>query len=291
VRSIFVIAVSIGVSGCSIHPLPNDVTRDTTLSIVQKIRCEARDAIRTQLSVLLLESSSPPTQAIGRELAAEARDLDQIYVRDIDPASLARMKRFYQVGIGYSFEFTIEESNLGSGSSTFTFPFTGGTFSVGVQAGEDRARRNIRTFTIIDTVKELAESTFCHLGEPVAENYKYPITGTIGINEMFATFYGLVRDTRKLDASGKSPAFSDQLTFTTRIAGTVNPKVVLAPVVKDLRLTDASVNLGAERRDQHQVIVAIKLPDKFDQLGLKKSIADEIQNLRVLDAYRSRDRL
>jgi hypothetical protein len=32
-------------AGCAIHPLPDDVTRETTHSIVQKIRCEAKRGI------------------------------------------------------------------------------------------------------------------------------------------------------------------------------------------------------------------------------------------------------
>ena len=32
-------------AGCAIHPLPDDVTRETTHSIVQKIRCEAQRAV------------------------------------------------------------------------------------------------------------------------------------------------------------------------------------------------------------------------------------------------------
>src|ERR1700747_2266444 len=31
--------------GCSMHPLPNDVTRTTTYDIVQEIRCEAKAAV------------------------------------------------------------------------------------------------------------------------------------------------------------------------------------------------------------------------------------------------------
>lgn len=31
--------------GCSAHPLPEDVTRSTTVEIVQRIRCEAKQAI------------------------------------------------------------------------------------------------------------------------------------------------------------------------------------------------------------------------------------------------------
>ncbi len=31
--------------GCSIHPLPDDVSRKTTYDIVEKIRCEAKAAV------------------------------------------------------------------------------------------------------------------------------------------------------------------------------------------------------------------------------------------------------
>jgi hypothetical protein len=36
------------VAGCAIHPLPDDVTRETTHSIVQKIRCEAQRGVLEQ---------------------------------------------------------------------------------------------------------------------------------------------------------------------------------------------------------------------------------------------------
>ena len=47
------LALSMTVAGCSNHPLPKDVTRDTTFSIVEKIRCETRDALVEQIKIEL----------------------------------------------------------------------------------------------------------------------------------------------------------------------------------------------------------------------------------------------
>jgi hypothetical protein len=42
IRSLVFAALAPFVAGCAIHPLPDDVTRETTYSIVQKVRCEAQ---------------------------------------------------------------------------------------------------------------------------------------------------------------------------------------------------------------------------------------------------------
>src|SRR4051812_33466181 len=90
-RSLFVLLLSASwLAGCAIHPLPQDVTWDTTYRIVQKIRCEARDAL-TALAVRgLRESTYPPTLALADRL--EARELlvtdlfdNPKYRRDVDP--------------------------------------------------------------------------------------------------------------------------------------------------------------------------------------------------------------
>lgn len=45
IQPLTTLLVAFGITGCSIHPLPDDVTRKTTYDIVQQIRCEARRAI------------------------------------------------------------------------------------------------------------------------------------------------------------------------------------------------------------------------------------------------------
>lgn len=45
VRSALVFGLLPLLIGCSIHPLPDDVSRKTTYDIVEKIRCEAKAAV------------------------------------------------------------------------------------------------------------------------------------------------------------------------------------------------------------------------------------------------------
>ena len=45
-REILLGCFALGFAGCSIHPLPDDVTRLATRQIVHHIRCEARTAIK-----------------------------------------------------------------------------------------------------------------------------------------------------------------------------------------------------------------------------------------------------
>jgi hypothetical protein len=44
-RSLLAIGISVILGGCAIHPLPENVTGVKTTRIVDRIRCEARDAV------------------------------------------------------------------------------------------------------------------------------------------------------------------------------------------------------------------------------------------------------
>ena len=110
--------LAIGASGCSIHPLPDDVTRDSTADIVSKIRCEAKKAISDH----------------------------------------AADRKFNATAIGYNFEFTITEDNNASGNATFTLPFTDGRFTLKIGAGEDKQRIGERNFLIVENFEELRQA-------------------------------------------------------------------------------------------------------------------------------------
>src|SRR5262245_65512090 len=44
-RQLLVVCLAPFALGCSIHPLPDDVTRSATNAIVQQVRCEAKAAV------------------------------------------------------------------------------------------------------------------------------------------------------------------------------------------------------------------------------------------------------
>ena len=93
--------------GCSIHPLPDDVSRKTTYDIVEKIRCEAKAAVESSLA---------------REFNGQG----------IKGATIV-----------YQFTFNINEQNDASAGFTLFNPFANGTFNVTANGGSNRVRTAI----------------------------------------------------------------------------------------------------------------------------------------------------
>ena len=111
-----VLSFSFAVAGCSVHPLPDDVTRVSTYDIVDRIRCEARQAI-----------------------------LD--YASD---------KMFETAEIGYEFQFQISENNAANLTNLgFRYPFDGGIFNLSLNAGTTKNRVGDRNFRIVENFAAL----------------------------------------------------------------------------------------------------------------------------------------
>jgi hypothetical protein len=182
--------------------------------------------------------------------------------------------------IGYSFRFTITEGDNGSASGLFQFPFSpNGTFSLGVSAGEDKKRKNDRSFDLVeDFAQLLADRTL--ICSPEGKNWIYPITGEIGLREVVETYARLsgLKIFSKPSSSGSSGGggsggggssggtskardiyeFTDDLTFTTTFNASVSPTLQLKPVPRDFKLINASGVFGGTRQDIHNVTVALK---------------------------------
>src|SRR5947209_1020231 len=89
-----VIGFAVPLAACAIHPLPEHVTGQPTYHIVQKIRCEAREALIDLALRALRESTNPRTLALA-DLYETQKDKDKvsiidlfanpIYKRDVDP--------------------------------------------------------------------------------------------------------------------------------------------------------------------------------------------------------------
>jgi len=193
-------------------------------------------------------------------------------------------------GIGYDFSFTMtENNNIGAGAS-FEFPFLSkfGTFSTDIAAGRDRKRETERKFIIAETFEELERLPACFGND--RENRTYPITGRIGLDEVVRTYFALDRDGTELRS------FSDQVAFTTTIGGSIKPRVELNPLAGQLRLTETSGSLVANRTDVHKVriIIAQKLDQLDEQLGGggggggKKSRGSEVKERIIQELYQQR---
>jgi hypothetical protein len=238
----------VGISGCTIHPIPYDVPGYRTLDIVKQIRCEAKRAV------------------------------DKYYPKKPGALSVAQQRALYEkMNIGYKFTFTITENNKVGAGAGFRLPLSNGTFTLGIAGGSDRQRLGERDFTIINSFKSAMDEKACTI-EAKGENSTYPITGVIGLEEVIRTFLELqalgigklppvdfgaapppaaAKPKKKETADGKTEEFVETFEFTTTIRGSLNPEVELRPVGSGFALGDAVGTLSADRTDKHSVVITL----------------------------------
>jgi hypothetical protein len=212
-----ILAEMIALTGCSVHPLPEDYSRKGTFDIVRAIRCEARQAI--------LDHAPEPLFA---------------------PAVL-----------GLEFTFKITENDTGNLSSLeFSRVFSSGSLTLPFNASASKDRSSDRNFKIVESFRQLKNAR-CGDYVPEGKNLAYPITGSIGLAEVVDTYARLERMTNLAAPAGTDiPTFADSLSFTTTLSTGVTPHLVLTPV-RHFRLTDANLGLSAQRVDTHNVTLAI----------------------------------
>jgi hypothetical protein len=268
------VAAAFFAAGCSIHPLPEDVTGVSTYHIVRQIRCEARDTLRRIVIKWL--------HRLGDHGLSQAEQLAQQY--ENEPASIngfhynlfrgpalaevrSAAKLFYDAGLAYNFDLTMTEDNNLSTDVSFLKPLTNLQFTLGIHGGANRTRTNERTFTATDTFSGLLTKVtepYCE-GKVVGPNYIYPITGRIGIDRIIADFIdltlfaNLAGGDAKPGVGGSPPTMADKLTFTTAVTASATPAITFTPVTDAFQLASASVTGLADRTDVHQVTVGVAI--------------------------------
>ena len=293
-RLISVLLAGAIVSSCALRPLPVDYSTKTTLEIVDHIRCEALGAIIIQVARRLEDAGTSDALAFASELRAR---VESGYLvageKDVAKATrlleeagaddeVERVVRFEKYVIAYDYVFDISEKNNFGGDATFSLPFTNGTFSIKSAASADRTRAARRSFKLADSFQvylELAESGQCANHDDRA-NMEYPITGEIGLSEVFITYFNL-EDTR-----GGVEDFTDRLMFTTKLDASLTPSVTLTPVSDEFRLANGKLTALNERNDLHQVTIALRRPK-----GKEADVQGAFELLRKeenLEAFRTR---
>lgn len=247
-------------AGCSIHPLTEDVTGYKTAAIVQKIRCEARDAIRHHILIALRR----------RGHADVADELERgITEWTVDRSRFNRetqrvLEKYDHAAIAYGFTFDITEKNHATGALDFLKPVTRGVFNLGFRATSQLERENGRNFIISDTFEKLVTGLPTKYCKEIVEgkNWVYPITGTIGLQELVHTFLDLNESGALVGKEGgRVPTIADTIEFRTTFSAGATPSIELSAVGRAFQLTRASLAVDATREDKHKVIVTLSLPD------------------------------
>jgi hypothetical protein len=245
------IAVGTILLGCSMHPLPEDVTRKNTYDIVEKIRCEAAEGLR----------------GIPRDHPILAKTV-----------------------IGYDFDFDIlETNNLGTNTARGKLTVAQksaippGSLTIESSASAERSRHTQRTFRIVETLLQLTNAD-CG-PTPKRANWVYPIAGAIGMQEVVSTYVRLEKltDFAKPDTTPAKPigtVFSDVLMFTTTLGSGLSPTLTLTAVVGGLKVTNASIVADNTRTDKHKVTVALAR-DPNDEVDLPHGSRNENARARM----------
>lgn len=176
-------------AGCSVHPLPEDVTRKSTHDIVHKFRCEAKQAI-----------------------------LDYAPEKLFEPAVL-----------GYEFNFKITENNNINADLDFKNLFKPPAFfDLRTKAGAQKQRISDRNFKIVETFVDL-KKVHCDETEfrrnllyPIAGSL-----GLGEVIRTYAKIER--ETNLAPSQGNSLPVFSDKLSFTTTLSASVTPTLTLAP--------------------------------------------------------------
>lgn len=249
--------------GCSLYPIPDDVSPYRTEQIVRFGRCEVRYAILAHMirSGMITE---PTTTAEIKSLIDVTRKKAKARPKDLTVLD-THLLRLMKVAIVYSYDFNITENNKASAGAGFRLPSLTSTLDVGGTAGLDLTRVGSRVFGTQDSWDDLVvNAALCeNLPGPRPANVLYPLTGSIGFDPLTGSIgVGRVVETFvDIDLQGGAKDnFVDTLTFTTSVSGDANASIKLDPVPNQFRLVSAAADVGASRVDVHKLTISLAFP-------------------------------
>jgi hypothetical protein len=232
------VALGTTVAGCSIHPQTDDFSRSAVPDIAFRVRCEASEAVK----------------------AVFPKSHETNYL--------------YRTAIDFEFEFVMTETNDKSAEGSFTIPVHVGTFKIGWDAGANKGRETTQTVRFGETFRGLADNVDCAKYEK-SSNFKYPITGQIGIIDTMTNLRRLV-DVKR----GKELVeFTDKVEFTTTLSAGLHPSISLSPASG--RNVSAEATFKASRKDVHRLTMTFALPFTPEQLAAKRAEDNEEARLAL----------
>lgn len=256
--------------GCSIHPIPDNVSPYSTEEIVRNVRCEAKVAVRERISLALRDY--PQLRDIVPDEILQERNYKRIAA--VAPKLALTFQNYMGSTIAYDFEFHITERNNKAASAFFKLPFlNGGAVDFGGGAKLEETRDAVRRFKTLEIFADLIKLP-CETYAKPGRNYLYPLTGSIGVARIMNTFINLAQ------LGGGRDTFTDTITFTTRLEGVGQGSLVMEPIKGSVRLVKADAAMSAERADVHKLIVSLSFPTQ----DLREARPGAPLNLKSIEA-------
>lgn len=247
-------------AGCSIRPTIDGLSGTPhTYAVVQRIRCETRDALAALLGERLRRSNMPELA----EVLTRTKQFDFSLVPRLDPDTRQVFETYGGATIGYQFDFEMAEVNNAGVGVGLTFPMVRGPLNLPLSASNNRERSNTRSFRILDRVRELLTTMkpeFCDSHGHSRPDYMYPITGQIGMEDQIRLFYSLTQSANLAGNNNRVPTLSETLEFTTKISAAAKPRIELARLGNGAQFSGASGDFEGRREDIHKVIIVMTLP-------------------------------
>jgi hypothetical protein len=253
-----------GLAGCSVHPLPQDISNASTVDIVRRVRCEAQEGLKEAL-----------------QKAASRGAKEKKHVQKIVEGTT----------IGFEFKFVMSEANT---AGVDEIKFKGEDFELILNAAlndghktdpvDNATRSNTRVFRVLDDLRDLAETRCGRRVRAAQPNLPYPVTGSTGMAEVVRTYIELeiLTDLAATGSNKETVTFSDNLQFTTTLDTGAFLDLSLKTAVGSLRLTKASAT--AARKDTHSVRVVLARDGEHVDVDLpedaRKTVAGRMAQAR-----------
>lgn len=259
------IVLAMGLGGCSLYPIPDDVSSFSTEQIVRYTRCEIRSAILNYLERESLIFPPFTAEGIGAQIKSvkgkEKKIKEAKTPMEKEKAEKAflknerRLLRVAKVGVVYTFDFNITEHNRTAAEAGFKLPWLTNVLDAGATASIDLTRQGSRVFGTEDSWDDLiVDFEMCAKPWQRPGNIVYPLTGSIGAGRVVETFIDID------DQGGAKDNFVDTLTFTTSASGGADATVKLEPVPKHFRPVLATAEVSASRLDIHKLTISLAFP-------------------------------
>jgi hypothetical protein len=246
-------AVAMAVVGCSVYPIPDDVSFLRTENIVRFSRCEMRNSILNHMVErnYIFNSSDENEIKAKVDYVLNIKDKSKLSDRDKD------LLRLTKVAAVYTFDFDVVEKNNVSAGAVFKLPWLTESLDAGVGGGIDLTRHGSRVFGAEDKWADvIKDKEICKNSHQPSANIIYPITGSIGIGNVVKTFIDID------EQGGAKDNFVDELTFTTAISGDASAGLKLDLAPKRIRPTSISGSYGASRADTHKLKLSLAFPQQ-----------------------------
>ncbi|TFZ54959.1 hypothetical protein E4V01_24180 [Methylorubrum sp. Q1] len=267
VRVALVAATTGMFAGCSIQPLPEDVTALDTKSIVRKINCEAQDSLKYQVKKLILGDRTAPQRLKDLWIRNLYEDVGRFSkLKDdhrFEDRTRLLLEKYSKYLLYLDCTFIIYEENKNSTDINLADGIVLSQTSFNIKTSNDRKRQNTSNFRVRKTFQQVISSPGCGqfstLPDPI-----YPITGEIGMSEAIDDFLEL----NEYDSLSANPGkdkiqlFSRTLQFTTLNSGTAGPKITLSSLGKAMQLANAGLISTSTRSDVHEVLIGMALPSE-----------------------------